>query len=514
MIRPSLLLLFLAVATLAQTRVVTLIRGGLVVDGTGAPGRIADVGITEDRIVFVGDAASAGINAARVIDAKGLVVAPGFIDPHSHTFEDLSSPNPARRANLNYLMQGVTTVVTGNDGGGPINANERLEKWKTIPIGTNVALYVGFGSVRTEVLGRADTAPSAEQLERMEGMVRRAVSGGAIGLSTGLFYSPQNFSKTPEVVALAKVAAQWGGIYDSHMRDESSYNIGLLGSIAETIEIARQAHIPVNISHIKALGTDVWGKSKEAIALVRKARAEGLQVTADQYPYTASGSGLTPSLVPAWAQEGGEKAMIARFDDAATKDRVRKEMAENMRRRGGEDSFLLLNPRDPALKAKRLGEVARAKGKPAVEAAIDIIRNGGSSVASFNMSEEDIEAFMKEDWVMTGSDGSGGHPRKYGTFPRKLRRYVYERKTIPLEFMIRQSSGFTADTLRIKDCGYIRPGALADVIAFDPKTVADQSTYEEPEKLATGMVWVFVNGRTAVADGKPTEAMAGRPMRR
>jgi N-acyl-D-aspartate/D-glutamate deacylase len=298
------------------------------------------------------------------------------------------------------------------------------------------------------------------------------------------------------------------------MRDESSYSIGLLGSIAETIQIAREAHIAVNISHIKALGADVWGKSGEAIAMIRKARAEGLHVTADQYPYSASGSSLTASLAPAWALDGGTPALIARFDDAATKDRVRAEMKENMRRRGGEDSFLLLSPRDAALRGKRLGEVARGWKKDPVEAAIEIIRNGGSAVASFNMTEPDIEAFMKEDWVMTCSDGSGGHPRKYGTFPRKLRRYVYERKTIGLEFMVRQSAGLTADTFKLKDRGYLRTGYFADLIVFDPKTVADVATYEEPERLSTGMKFVFVNGRAAVEDGKFTGTLAGVALKR
>ena len=298
------------------------------------------------------------------------------------------------------------------------------------------------------------------------------------------------------------------------MRDESSYSIGLLGSIAETIEIARQAHIPVNISHIKALGADVWGKSKDAIEMVRKARSEGLKVTADQYPYSASGSSLQASLMPAWAQEGGTQQMIARFDAAGTRDRVRQEMAENMRRRGGEDSFLLLTPRDVNLKGKRLGETARAASKPAIEMAIEIIRNGGSGVASFNMTEPDIEAFMKEDWVMTCSDGSPGHPRKYGTFPRKLRRYALDKQVISLEFMIRQSAGLVADTFHVKDRGYLKTNYFADVIVFDPKTVADVATYEQPEQLSTGMKFVFVNGQSAVENGKYTGALAGSALKR
>ena len=505
-----LIVAFCGLVAFAQQRVDVMLRGGTVVDGTGRPARVADVGITRDRVTFIGDGSA--LKAARSIDAKGMIVAPGFIDPHTHALEDLSSN--ARHGNENYLLQGVTTVFVGNDGAGPVNTAAVLAGWTRDRIGTNALLYVGFGSVRQEVLGRADVAPDAEQLNRMRAIVKKSMDSGAVGLSTGLFYSPQNFSKTSEVIELAKVAAAAGGVYDSHMRDESSYSIGLLGSIQETIDIARQAHIPVNISHIKALGADVWGKSKQAIEMVRKARAEGLQVTADQYPYSASGSSLTASLVPAWAQEGGAKPMIARFDDAATRDRVRKEMAENMRRRGGEDSFLLLTPRDATLKGKRLGEAARAAGKPAIEMAIDIIRNGGSGVASFNMTEPDIEAFMKEDWVMTCSDGSTGHPRKYGTFPRKLRRYVLDKPVIPLEFMVRQSAGFVADTFHLQARGYLRTNYFADVIVFDPQKIADVATYEQPEQLSTGVKYVFVNGQLAVEDGKYTGALAGSALKR
>lgn len=501
-----------ALTLTAQQRVDVLLRGGTVVDGSGAPARPADVGLTANRITFIGDATSAKIQAARTIDATGMIVAPGFIDPHTHSLEDLSSKD--RHANENYLQQGVTTVITGNDGAGPVNTAAILANWTRDGIGTNAALYVGFGSVRQEVLGRANAAPNAEQLNRMRAIVRKSMDGGALGLSTGLFYSPQNFSQTPEVIELAKVAAAAGGVYDTHMRDESSYSIGLMGAIREVIQIAREAKIAVNISHIKALGADVWGQSKEAIELIGKARAEGLRVTADQYPYSASGSSLTASLMPAWAQEGGTKAMIARFDDPSTRDRVRKELAENMRRRGGEDSFLLLTPRDPGLKGKRLGEVARKANKSAIETAIDIIRNGGSGVASFNMQEADIEAFMKQDWVMTCSDGSTGHPRKYGTFPRKLRRYVLDKHVISMESMVRQSAGFTADTFSLKDRGYLRAGYFADVIVFDPKSVSELATYEQPEKLSTGMKWVFVNGRLAVEDGKYTGALAGAALRR
>ena len=506
--KPAVLFTLLALTATAQQKVDILLRGGTIVDGTLNPPRKADIGIIKDRITFIGDART--ITAAKTINLEGLIVSPGFIDPHTHALEDLNSKS--KNSNENYLQQGVTTVFVGNDGAGPINTSAIFETWKTQGIGTNAALYVGFGSIRQEVLGKANVAPNPDQLKKMRAIVKRSMDAGAIGLSTGLFYSPQNFSQTSEVVELAKMAAASGGVYDSHMRDESSYSIGLLGSIKETIEIARQAKIAVNISHIKALGSGVWGQSKQAIELINAARAEGLKVTADQYPYEASGSSLTASLMPAWAQEGGTSKMTARFDAPATKEKLRAEMLLNMRRRGGEDSFLLLTPKDSTLKGKRLGEAAKLHQKSAIEEAIDIIKNGGSGVASFNMIEPDIEAFMQQDWVMTCSDGSPGHPRKYGTFPRKLRKYVYDKPVITLAFMIRQSAAFPAETFKLKDRGYLKEGYFADVIAFDPKTLRDIATYEEPEQLSQGIKYVLVNGTVAIDKGKYTGTLAGKPI--
>lgn len=489
-----------------------LIQNGQLIDGTGSAARAADVGIKGDRITFVGNAKSSGVKAARAVDASGLVVSPGFIDPHAHVFEDLSDTR--RKANENYLRQGVTTVVAGNDGAGPFNVATAIEKWKTSGIGTNAVLLVGYGPVRREVMGMSAKAPSAEQLERMRGLVKKAMDEGAFGFSTGLFYAPQNYGTTEEVIELAKVAARYGGLYDSHMRDESSYSIGLLGAIRETIRIGREANIPVHISHIKALGTDVWGQSKDAIALVRRARSEGVKVTADQYPYSASGTSLHASLLPPLAQEGGQAKLVERLHNPSERAEIVKEVEKNMTRRGGENSFLLLSPRDASIKNKRLGDVAKLWKTTAVEAALRIIENGGSGVASFNMSEDDIEAFMKEDWVMTCSDGSYGHPRKYGTFPRKIRRYVYERKVLPLEAAIQRSSSLTADTFRIANRGRVAVGAFADVIVFDPKTIADKATYEEPEKLSEGMRWVFVNGKAAIEDGRYSGSLAGVALKR
>jgi len=500
--------------TIAQANQVDiLIVHGKLVDGSGRKARSADVGIRGDRIVFVGDARKANLNAARTIEATGMIVAPGFIDSHTHTLGDLS--NEQTKSNQAYLMQGVTTVVTGNDGGSVLNVGDTLRKWETQGIGTNGVLLAGFGTIRSKVLGPTDAQPSAAQLEEMKQYVARGMDEGAFGMSTGLYYAPQSYSRTEEVIELAKVAAAKGGIYDTHMRDEGSYTIGLLGAIKETIRIGREAHIPVHISHIKALGPDVWGQSKQAIDLMKKARREGIEATACQYPYEASGSSLTASLVPRWAEIGGQSQLLQRINDSATRQNLINEMQENLKRRGGAESLLIIDSRDRQYVGKRLNQIAQEMNKTPVEAALEIIKNaGGAGVASFNMNEKDIRRFMKDKFVMTCSDGSTGHPRKYGTFPKKLHDYVLTSKVISMEFMVRNSSALTAETFRIPERGLIREGYFADVIVFDPRTVADRATYEQPELLSEGMRFVIVNGQLAVADGKFTGTLAGRALRK
>jgi len=485
-----------------------IIRGGSVIDGSGTPAQKADIGIAGDRIVFIGS--SNGKQATRVIDAPGLIVTPGFIDPHTHTAGDLSDPKRSR--NDAYLMQGVTTVATGNDGDSPKEIGATLAKWEHQGIGTNAALFIGQGTVRGEVMKMSDGKPTDEQLAQMKHLVEAAMQQGAIGISTGLYYAPGSYSSTEEVIELAKVAAQYHGIYDTHMRDESSYTIGLLGSVRETIRIGREAHLTVMISHIKALGADVWGQSADVIKVIDDARREGINVVASQYPYTASGTSVTAALVPRWAEANG--VLLKNLDDPAVHTKLINEMNQNLVRRGGPDSLLMTAPRDKTVTGKTLAAIAKERNESPVDAAIEIIKSGGSAVASFNMKENDIEAFMRQPWVMTCSDGSEGHPRKYGTYPRKIHDYVYERHIISLEAAVRSSTSLPAETLGLKDRGLLKPGYFADVLVFDPKTFQERATYESPRVLAAGVRYLTVNGRLAIDEGNLTTTLAGKALKR
>ncbi len=504
----TLIMAALLLAPLAHAQQLDVIlRNGTVIDGSGSPPVHTDVGIAGDRIVFVGS--SAGKQATLVIDATGMVVTPGFIDPHTHTADDLTD---ARRSqNAPYLMQGVTTIATGNDGDSPEHIGETLARWTRQGIGTNAMLFIGQGSVRRQVMGMSDARPTPQQIEKMKALVATAMKEGAIGLSTGLYYAPGSYSTTEEVIALARVAAQQGGIYDTHMRDESTYNIGLQNSVRETLRIGKEADIPVMISHIKALGADVWGQSSEVIALIDAARKAGIRATASQYPYDASGTSVTASLVPRWAEANGK--LLRNIDDPALHQRLVKEMTENLRRRGGPATLLMTAAPDKSIVGRNLAQIAQQRNVSPIEAALAIIRAGGSDVASFNMKQADIDAFMKQPWVMTCSDGSDGHPRKYGTLPRKIHEYVYQKHVLSLAAAVRSSTSLPAETLQIKDRGLLKPGYYADVLVFDPKSFIDRATYEDPTVLATGVQYLLVNGQLAVDKGALTATLAGRALR-
>lgn len=507
----------LALALPRGDSVDVLIRGGRVYDGSGRPGVVTDVGLRGERIVFVGDAARAKVAAARIVDASGLIVAPGFIDPHTHALEGVATAGETRRKAINVLTQGVTTITVGPDGRGPFDVSRIQRESEQKGLGVNTFVLVGFGTVRATVMGSSSAPASPAQVDSMRALIDKAMREGAYGVGAGLFYAPQSYASTEEVIAVVSAAKPYGGIYDSHQRDESSYSIGLMNSTREAIRIGRESGLVTNLGHVKALGVDVWGYADSVLRLMREERATGHMVVADQYPWTASGTGLSAALLPRWAQAGGRDSLLARIADASARDEMLAEMRENLRRRGGDSTLLLINGGANAKPyiGKTLRDVARDKGMPPAEAALAMIREGADmGVASFNMNETDIETLMKDPFVMTSSDGSDGHPRLYGTYPLKIRRYVLDKPVITMERMIQASSAQVADTYGIAQRGWLKNGYYADVVVFDPKTIRDVATYEKPTELSIGMRWVFVNGQAAIENGQATGTLAGKALRK
>jgi N-acyl-D-aspartate/D-glutamate deacylase len=515
MISYTLLVALLAAADpAAPVEADLVLRGGTVYDGSGQPGRVADVALKGDRVVAVGQFQVAG--QPKALDCAGLVVAPGFIDLHTHSDQPLQVA-PTRQ-NLCYLTQGVTTVVTGNCGSGPTDVAAYYTKLEKNGVGSNVAHQVPHNNVRELVMGNVDRPPTADELAKMRQLVGQGMRDGAWGLSTGLIYNPGTYAKTDEIIELAKVAAKHGGFYATHMRDEGT---GLLDSITETLTIGRAAGLPVHISHIKSSGRRNWGKAGDAIALVEKARAGGQVVTADQYPYPASSTSLRAMVVPTQYREGTARDFQARLADPEQGPKIKAAIERMIDGRAGGKSLRIASCRSrPAWQGKDLVTIAEQEKKPVVDIVVDIEKNGGAQVVSFGMSEEDVRLFMQRPWVATASDGGSKvpdstvpHPRSYGTFPRKVGRYAVEEQVIPLEQAIRSASGLPADVLRLPQRGYLKPGYFADVVVFDPKTFRDTATYDKPHQYAPGVKWLYVNGQAAIADGKPTPALAGRVLR-
>lgn len=489
-----------------------MISGGTVYDGVSDAGQQVDILIDGDRIVFVGDAAAANLTGRKSIDATGLIVAPGFIDPHTHTLSDVLF-EPAGNQLEGYLTQGVTTVVSGNDGDGPSDVAGALQSTEARGTGPNFALFVGHGSVRMDIMGRENRPPTAEELDQMRALVRQALTDGALGLSTGLYYAPDSYADTDEIVALAEVAAEFDAHYESHIRDESSYTVGLLNALKEAIEIGRRSGAAVHIAHIKALGVDVWGQSETVIEMIEAAQAEGITVTADQYPWSASGTRISNALIPNWAKADSDEAMFARLRDPENQTRLLEEITENLRKRGGSDAILLV-ARPDGFPSRTLTEEAAARGLDPIQTAIEIVIEGDSRIASFNMQDDDIERFMRLDWVMTSSDGTNGHPRKYASFPRKYRTYVQEKATISLADFVNRSTRLTAETFGLCQRGSLREGYYADIVIFDPETFAPVADFSTPAVLSTGVTHLFVNGQSAIDDGQLLDGTFGRSLRR
>jgi len=502
------LIMGFASGAVASDRFDYLITGGLVFDGSGSEGKRLVIGVTGGEITYVG-VPKAGLSATKHINASGLVVAPGFIDPHTHAIQERPAEGPDRLES--YITQGITTLFSGNDGGGPADTRAALAQISKQGVAANFGLFVGHGSVRRQIMGMDDRPPTADELEQMKRLVADAMKAGALGLSSGLFYAPGSFAETDEVIELAKVAAKYGGVYESHLRDESNYSIGVIGAVGEAIEIGRVARIPVHIAHIKALGVDVWGQSGAIIDLVEQARAREQVVTADQYPWLASGTRVSNALVPRRAMAGGTEAMKRRLTDPAQLPQLKAEMAENMRRRGGPGSILLTGGK-AKWRGVTLGDYAGKIGKTPIDTAIEIVLDGDAGIASFNMNPQDVRNFMTKPWVMTSSDGGDGHPRKFASFPQKYRRYVVEEGTLSLADFIRRSSGLTAETFGVKDRGFLREGMKADILVFDPLTLGPKATYEKPAQISTGVSFLLVNGTPVIWQGTLSSATPGQTL--
>ena len=491
-----------------------LIADGFVVDGTGNPWYRADVAVTGDRVVAVGVLDRS--RARRVIDARGLWVTPGFVDPHSHAAGGLVSAELSHARPL--LAQGITTVLVNPDGGGPVDLAAQRGQLLEHGLGVNVAQLIGHGSIRTAVIGRDDRPPTPDELARMRALAREAMEHGAFGLSSGLFYAPGSYADIGEVVELGKVVARYGGIYTSHIRDESDYTVGLTAAIEEVIRVASDAGMRGSVTHIKALGPRVWGSAADVVTQIERARAAGVEVFACQYPYTASATGLSAALLDRWIQDGGREQMLARLRDPEVRRRVRGEMVENLDRRGGAEriQFRRYQP-DPSIEGRTLAAVAAERGQDPIETALALIEEGGAGIVSFNMRDADVELFMRQPWVMTCTDGGlvprgrgVPHPRNYGTYPRKLRKYVLEQGTVGLSEAVRSMTYTPATLYRVPDRGIIRTGAMADLVVIDPATVRETATFTDPHQLSEGMVHVLVNGQLVIDGARFTGALPGQ----
>ena len=489
-----------------------LITNGIVYNGTDKTPSSVSMAIKDDRIIFIGDFSSVNILAKKTIDAKGLIVSPGFIDPHTHADRDLQKPEKAH--NNPFLFQGITTVIVGNDGDSFFPTSKYKEKYETHGIGTNAVLLVGHGTVRNQVMGTSDRKANEDEITKMQALVQQEMDAGALGISTGLFYAPGSYSNTEEVIALAKTVSKNNGIYDTHLRDESSYTVGLIPAIEEAIEIGRQAKLPIHISHIKCLGVDVWEQSKDIIMLIEKAQEEGVDVTANQYPYDASATGLKAAVVPRWAESGGKDSLFIRYNNPKLKQQILEETKKNIFRRGGAEKLLIVKAVDSSFVGKDLLEISRFLNLSPEIAVYDVLKTGYVRVASFNMNEVDIHNFMKQDWVVTGSDGNTGHPRKYGSFPRKYHKYVKQGKVIDVATFINGSTSKTADIFKIPKRGRLQEGYYADIIIFNPETFKDVADYKDSFQFAEGLECSIINGKLSVENGKFTGQLNGKVLRK
>ena len=524
-----------------------LIKGGTVYDGTGGPPRKADVGIKGDRVAAIGDLSRA--KAPVIVDAKDLAVAPGFINMLAHS-ESSWIVDPR---SLSELKQGVTTEIFGELSMGPLNDEMKRRmreqqgdvkydiEWTTLAeylqflekrgVSQNFASFIGAATIRENVIGLEDKPPTPAQLDQMRELVRREMESGALGITTALIYPPAFFAKTDELIELCKVAAKYKGKYTVHMRSEGNQ---LIEGVQETMRIGREAGLPVEIYHLKALGKDNWPKMDQVIRMIEGARRQGLKITADMYTYTAGGTGLDASMPP-WVFDGGREAAYRRLQDPATRQKIAEAIRtptnewENLYLAAGSpDRILLASFKSEQLKmytGKTLAEVAHLRGKDPVETIMDLVLEDRSRIGTiyFLMSEENVKKQIRLPWVSFGSDAasiapegvflkSSAHPRAYGNFARLLGKYVRDEKVISLTEAVRRLTGLPATNLELDHRGFLKPGMFADVVVFDPKTIADRATFEHPHQFAVGVKDVFVNGVQVLKDGEHTGAKPGKAL--
>jgi dihydroorotase/N-acyl-D-amino-acid deacylase len=533
----------------AQTPSLDLvITHGHIIDGTGSPWYSGDLGIRDGKIAAIGNLSAAP--RKRTIDAAGKVVAPGFIDMLGQSeLTILVDPRLPSK-----IFQGITSEITGEGGSiAPLNDaiiqsdRQGYEHFKITPdwrtfrqyfarlekqgMGINLASYVGATQVRRMVLGDDDKQPTLAQLEQMQALVREAMKDGTVGVSTSLEYAPAPYAKTEELIALATEASKSGGIYSTHMRDESA---SVLEAIDEALRIGREAHIPVEIWHIKVAGKDNWGRMPEVVAKINAARAAGADVSADTYAYTAWYNGFS-AFIPPWAHDGGDAKLVERLKDPVTRARIRKDMLapskewdNEWQEIPGPDAIMIGAVENPALApllGKRLSEIAKSSNKDPMDALFDIlIQDPSTEVAVFGMSQPDVTLALQQPWVAIDNDSEGTspegilgqshpHPRAYGTFPRILAKYVREEKVLTLEDAIRKFSALPAQRMRLTDRGVLKAGMWADVVIFDPATVHDRATFDNPNQLSEGMEYVLINGVPVIDQGKMTGALPGKVLR-
>lgn len=491
-----------------------VLRGGTIHDGMGKDPVIGDVAIRGGKVVAVGRFTAGAVGME--FDCKGQIVTAGFIDLHNHS--DAQVVDRRTRANINFLMQGCTTVVTGNCGGGPVNVGDYYQKIDAAGAGTNVIHLLPQGNLREVVVGSQQRAATAEEIEKMKQLAAKAMQDGAWGMSTGLIYVPSSYADTAELVEIARVVSQHGGLYASHIRNEG---LQILSAVNEALEIGRQANLPVHISHFKSSGKDSWGLVRRAAEMVEKARSDGMRVTADQYPYIASSTSLEATVIPTWARSGGQKELIARFDGEQS-SRLRDAISDSLTKAdNGERIRIARYSKRLDYVGKSIAEIARIESISPLDVVVQITRNGGAAVVNFGMSEDDVRHIMTIPWVATASDGRAylpgpdrPHPRSYGTFSRKIGLYSLKEKVIPLEQALRSSNGLPADILGLTDRGYLREGQFADVVVFDPAEFMDAATFDMPHQYSRGIRHVFVNGEPAVLNGIPTGNLSGKALKR